>query len=189
MSGETDRSRKRVLMLLERLGRLMQSRGHELGLKPVQWEALRYLSRANRFSRTPSGLTAYLGSTKGTVSQTLIALESKGLIRKKSDPGDRRAVRLELTAAGRRALGSDPLLEFAESVGALGKVGEGTLERNLTALLTERLEQIEGRPFGICRTCTHFEKNAPEGKPHRCGLLELPLSADESEQICVEQES
>ena len=189
MSAETDRSRKRVLMLLERLGRLMQSRGHELGLKPVQWEALRYLSRANRFSRTPSGLTAYLGSTKGTVSQTLIALEGKGLIRKKADPGDRRAVRLELTAAGRRALESDPLEEFAESLAALGKTGEGALERQLTALLSERLEQTEGRPFGICRTCTHFEKKAPEGKPHRCGLLDVPLSAEDAEQICVEQES
>ncbi|HIP78057.1 MAG TPA: MarR family transcriptional regulator, partial [Kiloniellaceae bacterium] len=57
-------------LLLERLARVLQNEAHSEGLKPTQWEALRYLSRANRFSRTPSGVTAYLGMTKGTVSQT-----------------------------------------------------------------------------------------------------------------------
>ncbi len=176
-------------MLLERFGRLLQSRGHELGLKPAQWEALRYLGRANRFSRTPSGLTAYLGSTKGTVSQTLIALEDKGLVRKKADRDDRRAVRLELTAAGRRALEADPLLELEASLDVLGRREEVALDQALTSVLAGHLERTGGRPFGLCRTCRYFEKNATDGGPHRCSLLEVKLSADDSEQICVEQEA
>ena len=40
-------------VLLERLARVLQNEAHTGGLKPTQWEALRYLARANRFSRTP----------------------------------------------------------------------------------------------------------------------------------------
>ena len=65
---------------LERLTRLMRAGEHEGGLNPAQWEALRYLSRANRFSNSPIALTRFLGSTKGTISQTIKALERKGFI-------------------------------------------------------------------------------------------------------------
>ena len=67
---------------LERLTRLMRAGEHEGGLNPAQWEALRYLSRANRFSNSPIALTRFLGSTKGTISQTIKALERKGYIAK-----------------------------------------------------------------------------------------------------------
>ena len=67
---------------LERLARVMRAREHEDGLNPAQREALRYLARANRFSNTPGALTRYLGATKGTISQTVMALERKGLIAK-----------------------------------------------------------------------------------------------------------
>ena len=63
---------------LERLTRLMRAGEHEGGLNPAQWEALRYLARANRFSRTPAALADFLGTTRGTVSQTVIALERTG---------------------------------------------------------------------------------------------------------------
>ena len=66
--------------LLTRAARLIAGDGHQGGLKPVQWQALRYLESANRFSRTPGALAAWLGQTKGTVAQTLIARARKGLV-------------------------------------------------------------------------------------------------------------
>jgi predicted transcriptional regulator len=60
--------------LIDRLERLTRA-GEGLGLNPAQWEALRFLARANRFSRSPAAVADYLASTRGTVSQTLIALE------------------------------------------------------------------------------------------------------------------
>ncbi len=75
----------RAAALIERIGRLIGSESHANGLQPVHWEALRYLSKANRFSQTAAALTAYLGLTKGTVSQSLKALEAKGLVRKLVD--------------------------------------------------------------------------------------------------------
>ncbi|MCC6205883.1 MAG: MarR family transcriptional regulator, partial [Hyphomicrobiales bacterium] len=90
--------------LIDRIERLVRSGVTVHGLNPAQWEALRYLARANRFSRTPAGLAAYLGSTRGTVSQTLIALEQKGFVARQASDRDRRSIDLSLTAKGLEAL-------------------------------------------------------------------------------------
>ena len=74
---------------IERISRLLQSEarnsGSDFNLQPIQLNALHFLRRANRYSNTPQGVTEYFGLTKGTVSQTLIALEKKGLISKNPD--------------------------------------------------------------------------------------------------------
>ncbi|MDJ0710610.1 MAG: MarR family transcriptional regulator [Woeseiaceae bacterium] len=177
-----------ALVVLERLGRLLQNDAHRHGLKPTQWEALRYLGRANRFSRSPGAVTAYLGMTKGTVSQTLAALERKGLIRKVTVPKDRRNVTIEMTRKGTALLKKDPLEDLEAATLRLADEQRTQLGESLRQLLGNALQQRDGRPFGACNTCRHFQKDAEDGKPHRCGLLDEPLSAPDSELICVEQE-
>ena len=72
MSKKSDRADDvaagQTLARLERLARLMRSASQTQGLNAAQWEALRYLSRANSFSNSPGALTRYLGATKGTIS-------------------------------------------------------------------------------------------------------------------------
>lgn len=182
------KDRSNALILLERLGRLQHIDAHREGLKPTQWEALRFLSRANRFSRSPSAVTAYLGMTKGTVSQTLAALERKGLIKKVRVPIDRRNLAIELTGKGKALLNKDPLADLEATACRIPKQQMADLGDGLQGLLTEALRQRDGRPFGACKTCRYFQPNAAGGKPHRCGLLEEPLSMQDSELICVEQE-
>lgn len=179
----------RVADLLERLSRLIVNDGHHGGLKPVQWEVLRYLARANRFSRTPSALTAYLGSTKGTVSQSVIALERKGWVAKKRGGEDKRSVTLELTAAGREKLGEDPLEALELAVADLGLDRAAALEESLAILLQHRLAATGGKPFGLCASCRFFRPRHAAGGPHFCDLLRVPLSAGDAELLCVEQES
>ena len=178
-----------IAVLLERLSRVLQNEAHAGGLKPTQWEALRYLARANRFSRSPSAVTAYLGMTKGTVSQTLNALERKGLIGKQTDPADRRNVRIDLTAEAKALLRDDPVGTLLASASGLSRAEQRQLSGNLEKLLRDALQRRGGRPFGLCKTCRFFRKNAKGGAPHRCGLLGVPLSTEESEKICVEQEA
>ena len=177
-----------IPLLMERFARILQNDAHHEGLKPTQWEALRYLARANRFSRTPGAVTAYLGMTKGTVSQTLGALENKGLIHKKSDTGDRRSVHLELTSLGRRVLEQDPLLEMETAIERFGRQDQSALADLLQSVLVGMLEQRGRRPFGACKACRHFRKKAEKGDPHFCNLLKLPLTKADSKQICIEQE-
>jgi DNA-binding MarR family transcriptional regulator len=184
MKNSTD-----LTVLLERLSRVLQNETHAEGLKPAQWEALRFLSRANKFSRTPSGLTAYLGVTKGTVSQTVNALESKGLVAKKTDAADRRQVQINLTTKGRRLLAVDPIEAAMKAGSKLSAAEQRETARTLEALLKGMLRERGGRPFGACRACRYFRANDPQGAPHRCGLLDEPLSKGDSDLICVEQEA
>jgi DNA-binding MarR family transcriptional regulator len=176
--------------LLERIGRLVRGARHRTDqLNPAQWEALRYLARANRYSRTPTALTRYLGATKGTVSQTVIALERKGLVRRGDDPRDRRGVRLGLTARGRANLQRDPIADLLDGIDA-GLLGR--LEDDLADLLVHLQRGNRHRPFGLCGTCRFFQRDAGEaagGGPHRCGLTLEPLAAAESGQICAEHEA
>ncbi len=177
---------ERVPELLSRLARLIAADGYYQGLQPVQWQALRYLAAANRFSRTPGGLTAWLGQTKGSVSQTINTLIRKGLLSRNGDESDRRVVRLALTADGEalvqdhKPVAADILNALSEKERAIfGDLAEKCLRANLA---------VRGRrPFGVCRECRHFERSG--GDVHRCKLLNVSLSTADSNLICVEQEA
>lgn len=178
-----------VANLLERIGHLSRSDEQFGDLYPAQWAALRYLGQANRFSRTPMALTRYLGTTRGTISQTLNALEKKGYVTRQPSERDKRSVNVELTPSGQQKLEADPILRLAGITGAtLGgdtRRARNLLEKVLAGLIAEN----GGRPFGQCHTCRHFQRDggAASDQPHRCGLLEVDLSDSDSQAICVEQ--
>ena len=184
---ENDRH-SQVAALLERIGRLLTTEAHAEGLLPVHWEALRYLQRANRFSMTAAALTTYLGLTKGTVSQTLKALETKGLVGKRVNSKDRRSNHLSLTAKGRRLLSSDPLTATIEAVEQLGNSTQRALDNGLQALLSARLAAQHRQPFGQCRNCVYFARRHQHGEPHYCQLLNEPLAKSDADLICFEQQ-
>jgi DNA-binding MarR family transcriptional regulator len=172
---------------IERLARLGEAPG---GINPAQWEALRYLGRANRFSRTPAALADYLASTRGTVSRTLASLEAKGYVARSPNPRDGRSVDFILTAQAREALGRDPLLGMAEDIDqALGR-DAAVLRDSLKRTLGNAIARNNGRAFGACASCRHFRAHAhaSSATPHHCGLLDLRLSDADSLAICVEQE-
>lgn len=176
----------RAAHLIERLGRLLRAGDHAAGLNPAQAEALRYLARANRFSRTPAALAEYLGSTRGTVSQTLLALEAKGMIDRKANARDGRSIMLELTPSGMEFLGDDPVWMIARAIdaGSAASSLADDLEAGLRTFLAER----GGRAFGACHTCRHFRLNQRSGNhPHHCALLDEPLSDADKSMICLEQ--
>jgi DNA-binding MarR family transcriptional regulator len=174
-----------VISLFSRLSRIINSESYGHGLKPVQWSALRFLARANRFSRTPSGLTTWLGQTKGTVSQTIAALERKGLLARGSKGEDRRVVRLELTDAAQALLARDDNAAATTMLNALPKDDEAELERLLTVMLRAHVAERGNRTMGLCADCRYFERG-DRGHNH-CGLLDVPLDDADAASICVEQ--
>ncbi|MBU6458014.1 MAG: MarR family transcriptional regulator [Bradyrhizobium sp.] len=175
--------------LVDRLVRLVRSGVSRQGINPAQWEALRFLARANRFSRTPAALADYLVSTRGTVSQTLIALESKGLVLRRQSSRDRRSVELELTSRGLEMLETDPLIELASDLGKSGSDdGLASTTEILRDALRRALQRNDSRPFGVCRSCRYFRKDASGRGKHHCGLIDEPLSEKESDLICSEQQ-
>ncbi len=170
---------------LERLARLMRQAGHGQGLNPVQWEALRYLSRCNALSHSPGAMARYLGSTKGTVSQTIMSLAKKGYLAKQVDGKDQRGVMLKLTEAGRDLLATDCLLTLEADIADLSDKTHRRFERALNKLLEhERVRQ--GEPsFGTCLTCK-FYREASSGLAAHCMKVNATVSVDETTLICVE---
>ena len=179
-----------LLSLLERLSRLIRQAEFSTGLNPAQWEALSYLSKCNRFSNTPSALTNYMGSTKGTISQTLMALERKGLITKEKNEQDPRKTHLHLTQEAQNLLqqqaGKDGL---RASLQTLSKSQQQQLQQTLEQLLHAELNRRGHATFGMCKNCHHFNAHHDRKNPrtpHYCGLLKVPLSDNDKEQICAE---
>ncbi len=174
--------------LIDRAGRLARTLQYVDGLNPAQWEALRYLARANRYSRNPSALAEFFGATKGTVSQTLIALEGKVFLRRVRGISDRRAVLLELTPAGEALLAHDPLVRIDEAVAEMSPAARASLVQGLDQLLRDFSRRGGGREFGVCEACGWFSADAAldeRGGPHRCGLTGEPLSGDGKRRLGV----
>ena len=175
---------ERITSLVDRLGRAVHCLQFADGLNPAQWAVLRYLGRANRYSRTPTAISDYLGTTRGTVSQTIKALEAKGLIGRGTSGRDRRAVLLRLTGAGTAALENDPLHCVASVAGMLGdELDEAS--RFLDSVVGCLQAKSGGLSYGVCTECTHFCRNSFAEDVHRCGLTGDPLSVEDSTKICV----
>ncbi len=175
--------------LLERLSSLMRVwfREHPLlaDLQPIQLSALMYLARCNRYSNTPLAVTDYLGLTKGTVSQSLKALEAKGLIVKHQDARDKRSVHLELTAPAQSLLAAVlPPAFISAAAQRMGKQAD-ELEHLLLELLRNVQRNEDVPSFGLCKTCRFHRQVA--GGPF-CGLTEEPLAATDIELICREHQ-
>ena len=73
-------SPRTIAELVVQLGRITHGHGYTEGLTPAQWSALRYLSRANRFSRTVSAFAEFHATTRGTASQTVKCLVAQGYL-------------------------------------------------------------------------------------------------------------
>ncbi len=179
-------SATRLHLLTERLSSLMRSQLRRVAsahdLKLVQLEALVYLSVANRYSDSPLALTEYFGVTKGTVSQTLKALERRGLVEKHQDPTDRRVQHCAVTPAGAA------IVDEAYPAGCFRAIKTASTEDHADALEQQlrALQRANGfKTFGQCRTCRHFQ---PRSKGGRCGLTNEALSNSDATKLCREHE-
>lgn len=105
-----------VARLLEQVARAMHSIGHDGGLFPAQWSALRYFRDAAPPHNTAMGLARFQGLAFGPVSRTVRTLIEKGLLQKAGSAGRGRSESVELTKAGRAILAEDPLLVVAHAI-------------------------------------------------------------------------
>lgn len=176
-----------VSELVERLAVVLRAEERRVAaahdLVPAQLEALRFLARANRYSRQPGAVAEWAGATPGTVSQTLSALERKGLLRKEADPVDQRRLHCVPTAEGLALVA-----RVEAEGGARGVIPpelEGALGEGLRRWLAALQQRQGGRTFGVCRTCVHF-RPAPDASGGLCGLTGDPLTEEDGGRLCRE---
>lgn len=177
---------------IERISNLIGSEtritGADNDLQPIQLHVLYYLSRCNRYSNTPQAVTDYFGLTKGTVSQTIKTLATKGLIHKTPDKTDGRRVHLSLSRAGKK------VLEKSMPARTLARVWEhmeeGEQEQLIAAvnLLLQKMQQANGmNAFGVCHTC-RFNTDTGDGR-YFCELTREVLQPTDITLICREHET
>ena len=157
----------------------------ELGLQPVHFQVLNYLSRANKYSNTPAAVANYLGMTRGTVSQSLIILEKKGYIEKTPDSNDKRVIHLRLLPEGAEVLKeARPSDLFHSATDILRTTGQELTDANVfQQALTALQKANQSQSFGVCKTCRNFSEKDGE---FFCQLTQETLTVDDSEKICQE---
>ena len=163
----------------------------EAGLNPTQAQALGFLAARPQGIR-PKEIAAHLGVSAASVTDTLNALDRKGLVLREADPTDARAVVLRPTAEGLRV--SRAITTAASQVAvALAQLSPAEQASLLLAQvkLVRNLQLAGAVPVQrLCVTCRHFRPNAHPGAahPHHCAFVNAAIGTEDLRLDCGEHE-
>jgi DNA-binding MarR family transcriptional regulator len=157
------------------------------GLTPLQIDLL--ADRAGGHPPDPLvGLLAReVGVSQPTVTDSLRALEIKGLVRRDPDRRDSRRTVVALTPSGHRLAAdlADTDDALAEAIGQLPQqVQEATLE----TLLTLIAGLVDDGTITVARTCITCRFHRHDGTTHHCNLLGIDLPTRELRVNCPEHQ-
>jgi len=175
---------RQLVELVLHLGRSAYGDCFTGGLTPAQWMALRFFARANRFSRTVSAFAGFHGTTRGTASQTIRSLEEKGYLKRSKSRRDGRSSLFSLTGVSRRQLCRDPFETMVRAARRLTPVQRARTFDGLRGLMDALIRERGGQQLGLCALCGHLGPG-PAGNDFQCCLMNEPLDAHETEQLCV----
>ncbi len=164
------------------------------GLRDLEWTALRFLARANRFSRTPSALASFIGATRATASQIVKTLEEKSYLVRKPSQTDKRSVTLDVTAAGEKLLAQhDPINSLISAVASLAP-DDGIKLKVTLHEIAARVEKSHDRAeTGHCRDCIFLVRGEAGGCATKartkselsCRLHRAPIVPQEVNLLCT----
>jgi DNA-binding MarR family transcriptional regulator len=182
---------RETVELLVQTARIWHFEGSRHGLRDREWMALRFLARANQFSRTPSALATFVGTTRGTASQIVKVLERKGFLVRKPAAEDKRSVILYVTAQGEKFLGHDPVNVLVKAIGVLS-VDRQTSSRDALRQVLDWLDITQQRHHAdICRECTFLTENSADGgtgnacPQFTCRFFRAAITAEETMLLCA----
>ena len=158
------------------------------GLRDREWMALRFLVRANRFSRTPSALAQFVGTSRATASQTVKRLEDMGYVQRRSSDQDKRSVILDVTPPGEKILLSDPVTQLVHAISSLESSANDF--RDLLRQILDHLDARRDRHHADnCRKCIFLteataspaRRKQPE---YMCRFFRANLGDSEIDLLC-----
>lgn len=173
-----------IAELMIHIGR--SARGEDAGaaLTAAQWTGLRFFARANSASRTPSAFASFQATTRGTASQTVKSLETKGLLARRRSEHDGRSVVFEITEDGRAMLCEDPLRQLMAALDRLPAAACETLSLSLAQVAAD-LAALRGcRAFGTCDGCSHYAADGGS-KGGYCACVAADLAPEEIGRLCA----
>jgi DNA-binding MarR family transcriptional regulator len=177
-----------IAELIFHLGRIASGEGLADGLTAAQFAAIRYFSQANRFSQTPSAFAAFHATTRGTASQTIKSLETKGYLTRIRSDDDGRSIRLILTDKAKGILANDPFESLVRAADSLPQNTRGYFADALQHILCQVAQERGKSLFGTCTSCRYLEGDGCNGDkqtPYTCGFTSEPLLLEELDGVCI----
>ena len=176
--------------LLEQVARILWFEGTKHGLRDREWMALRFLSRANRFSRTPSALASYVGTTRGTASFIIGELERLGYLERKRSAQDKRSVMLSVTQQGKKFLVRDPVNVLVEAITVLEDEAKVSFRDALRHVLDQSDAAEQRHHTDVCKRCIFLREDRTTTDNRTtaefsCRLFRAPIAEAEIDLLCT----
>ncbi|MCC6141827.1 MAG: winged helix-turn-helix transcriptional regulator [Nitrospira sp.] len=157
-------------------------------LTPTQGHILVLLAERAAKAVRLNDVAGELCLTAATVSDAVITLVEKKLVKKERSAEDRRALVLTLTAAGRRE--ASQITGWTEVVQAgvkgLTPAEQTVFLRGLTKVMHSLQEQGVISVARMCAGCAYFQPyvHADAARPHHCGFVNKPLGEGQLRLDC-----
>ena len=162
--------------------------GTERKLTPTQGQILAFLAGRSTKAVRLNDVAGELCLTAATVSDAVITLVEKQLIKKERSVEDQRALVLTLTAAGRReAQQTAGWTEVVEAgVKTLTPDEQAVFLRGLTKVIHSLQAQGVISVARMCAGCSYFQPyvHADAVRPHHCGFVNKPMGEGQLRLDC-----
>jgi MarR family transcriptional repressor of emrRAB len=181
---------RQSIELMGQIARIFLFEGTKHGLREREWMALRFLARANRFSRTPSALASYVDTTRGTASYIISELERRGYLERTQSAKDKRSVTLSVTQQGKKFLARDPISGLIDAIEVFDDEGKVRFRDALRHILDQSDSAQNRRHADICRRCMFLTESRanPESKnsaEFTCRLFRAAIPGPDMELLCT----
>jgi DNA-binding MarR family transcriptional regulator len=162
--------------------------GTERKLTPTQGQILLFLAERSMKAVRLNDVAVELCLTAATVSDAVMTLVEKKLVKKERLAEDQRALVLTLTAAGRREVhetrGWTGVIEAG--VRSLTPEEQAVFLRGLTKVIHSLQTQGVISVARMCAGCAYFQSyvHADAVRPHHCGFVNKPLGEGQLRLDC-----
>lgn len=181
---------------LARIGMVLRTddwmRARDAGLNPTQMSILEALEgRVTGLSVKEIALN--LGVSQPSATDSIAALERKGSVVKQPVPGDRRAVTVCITEAGRQSLAAITAAEGAadQAIRALSEAEQEDLLISLIKMIRHMQEAGVIPVQRMCASCRYFRPfvHADKARPHQCAFVNASFGQRDLRIECREHEA
>jgi MarR family transcriptional repressor of emrRAB len=181
---------REAIELLGQVARILWFEGTKHGMRDREWMALRFLSRANRFSRTPSALASYVGTTRGTASFIIGELERLGYVERTRSSKDKRSVMLSVTQQGKKFLARDPVNGLVDAFAVLDDDSKLRFRDTLRYVLDQPDAAEQRHHTDVCKRCIFLREDRTASETRStveftCRLFRAPIAEAEIELLCT----